>query len=310
MKKIVFIGLAVMSIMSSCKKEDLTPNSETSGKTKKPHTTDQEKSTNLVWGLGSDARVYRWNPSGNNWAEPNPAARMIDISVSQDGSGAVWAIGYQNHVYRWNAASNSWDEPNSTARLSQISACTANEAWGVSETTVPNSTITYRDVYKTFNGGTTWSLMPMSGLPSVGGSTGLFRVSATDPNSAIGIGRDRKAYKFNYSTNQWSLIIAADTKTFRSLSGGLLTPCWAVAYSSSVNDFVHRLDAQPWIGPNSYIWSTPNPAGLMKMVSTSTLGVVWALGYDDRVYRWNGVTNSWDEPNPAARLRIVSSGMQ
>jgi len=266
MKKILFVGLAVMSILASCKKQEITPNSETSGKTKKP-LVENEKINNLVWGLGSDGRVYRWNPPGNNWAEPNAAARMIDISVSQDGSSAVWAIGYGNHVYRWNAASNSWDEPNSTARLSQISACTATEAWGVLESTVPNSTITYRNVYKTFNGGTTWSLMPMNGLPNVGGSTGLFRVSATDPNSAIGIGRDRKAYKFNYSTNQWSLIVSGDTKVFRSLSGGVETFCWSVAYSSDPNDKVYQLfNSEPWISPYPG-WFEANPAALMKSVS-------------------------------------------
>lgn len=305
MKKMLFVGLAIMSIMS-CKKQEITPNSNASEKEKKPFV-NNEKTSHLIWGLGTDGRVYRWNPPGNNWAEPNAAARMVDVSVSHDGSGAVWAVGLENRVYRWNASSNSWDEPNSGARLNQISACTATEAWGVSETNGPTGTgITYRKVYKTFNGGATWSLMPMNGLPDVGGNTGLFRVSATDPNSAIGIGRDRKAYKFNYSTNQWSLIIAGDTKVFRTLSGGLATTCWAVAYSTSPNDRVYQLiqddiSSSPWLEPNT--------GAFMKFVATNTLGDVWALGYDDRVYRWNGGP-SWSEPNPAARLRMISCGRQ
>lgn len=309
MKKILFVGLAFMSLLS-CKKQELTPNSSSSGQTTKPNV-NNEKIYNLVWGLGPDGRVYRWNPAGNNWAEPNAAARMIDISVSQDGSTAVWAIGNGNRVYRWNATSNSWDEPNNTARLSQISACTATEAWGVLETSVdPVTGVTVRDVYKTFNGGATWSLMPKTGLPNYDGNQGLLRVSATDPNSAIGIGRDYKAYKFNYSTNQWSLIISGDTKTFRSLSGGIATSCWGVGYANptSINDDVYRLfDSSPF-GGGTLSWGKPNPAGMMKLVSTSVYGDTWAIGYDNRVYRWNATSNSWDEPNSAARLRVVSSG--
>lgn len=303
MKKILFVGLAFMSLLS-CKKQELTPNSSSSEQTTKPHTNNQEKSGNLVWGLGADHRVYRWNPAGNNWAEPNAAARMYDISVSQDYSGAVWALGYDGRVYRWNATSNSWDEPNSTARLTQISACSATEAWGVYQVGAA------RNVYKTFNGGATWSLMPMNGLPNSSGNTGLMSVSATDGNSAIGIGRDLKAYKFNYSTNQWSLIVAGDTKIFRCLSGGIATVCWSIASSPSVNDVVYKLNYEPWISGGTYSWTVPNSAGLMRLLSTSVDGVVWALGYDNRVYRWNAGTNSWDEPNPAARLDDIASGNQ
>lgn len=304
MKKMFFVGLAIMSIMSSCKKQELTPNSETSEKTTKPHVIDQEKAGSLAWAVGSDYRVYRWNPAGNNWAEPNPAARMISISVSQDNSGAVWALGTDGHVFRWNAATSSWDEPNNTVRLSQISACSATEAWGVIKISGDVNDL-YRDVYKTFNGGATWSLMPATGLPTISLARGARSVSAINGTTVVAIGRDSKAYTFNYSTNVWSLIKSGDTQTFDCLSGGISTHLWGVAAGTAPNNTVYKLSST-----TPYSWITPNPAGLMTNVSASVDGVIWGIGYDGRVYRWNAGTNSWDEPNPAARLRMVSSGNQ
>lgn len=57
---------------------------------------------------------------------------------------------------------------------------------------------------------------------------------------------------------------------------------------------------------NGRSWDEPNPAARLKYVETGTLGPgVWGVGADQRVYNWNG--SSWDEPNPYAGLYSISA---
>lgn len=283
MKKIKLLTIAGLSAlaMSSCNKEEFSPVTQPA---KKP-VANTEKSVNLVWGVGSDQRVYRWN--GASWDEPNPAARLTRVSVSQDASGEVWATGPGDKVHRWTGT--AWYQPNSAITMTRIAAYSGNVAFGVGGTNA--------NIYKTTNGGVSWSAIPKTGLPvASNGAWGLVSISTMDGVSAVGVGFDFLPYKYDASTNTWSLINSFAPNM--SQISGSVDMCWGIGCSST-----GILNNKVWRGPS---WTEPNPAAGLRFVSSSVNDDVWGLGSDYRVYKWNGT--AWAEPNSAARLVYISSG--
>jgi hypothetical protein len=285
MKKIKLLAIAGLSAiaMSSCNKEEVRPASRPSKNP--PATTLSEKSVNSVWGIGSDNRVYRWN--GTSWDEPNAAARLTRISVSQDASGGVWGTSSGNNVFIWNGT--SWGEPNTSARMTRISAYSNTIAFGVGNVNA--------DIYKTTNGGLSWSSIPKTGLPvSSSGQWGLISISTVDGVNAVGVAFDFLPYTYDPILGTWSLM--SGSAPYLAQISRSATAFWATGCSS-----VGALNYQVWKGPS---WVQPNPAAGLRFISTSINDDVWGLGSDNRVYKWNG--SSWSEPNSAARLVYISSG--
>lgn len=280
-KSVALATLTVLSVLS-CKKEI---NNTTSNGSKGSGTNpiSAEKAASVVWGVGSSNRVYKWN--GSSWDEPNPAAGLKTVSVGQDNSGAVWGLGTDNRVYRWNAVTNVWDEPSPGLGLTQIAAYSANVAWGIGTTN--------NALYKTTNGGLTWSLQTKSGIPVYAGAQNLISISTMNGGSLVAITESYKAYKL---VTSWTPItLPSSQPNFSSISGfpGI---CWAVGTDNKVYRF------------NGSAWVQPNPAAGLYRLSMSDEEVVWGIGGGGRVYRWNATLNIWDEPNPAASLTYVSSG--
>jgi hypothetical protein len=300
MKKIKLLTIAGLSVMAmaSCKKEEI--NKAAQPAEKPAVTSGSEKSTNSVWGLGSDQRVYKWN--GATWSEPNAAARMSTISACQDGSGSAWATGYTSKVYRWNGA--SWDEPNPSVTMMKIAAYSTSGAYSIGS--VANN------IYRTVDGGVSWSAIPKTGLPAKSnGAQGLLDITTSYGGmDIIGIGFDAKAYAYNPGTSTWTLISGSPQMLMISgvspIIGDPVTnsKTWGIGCNS---DGV--IDYKVWahVSFGSASWTQPNPAASLKFVSTSVENHVWGLGYDNRVYKWNG--SSWSEPNAAARLVYISSGI-
>lgn len=286
-KSLALAGATVFAL-AACNKEDIRPT--TAGAIKKPHASGSEKSTNYVWALGSDQRVYRWN--GTSWDEPNAAARMYRISVSQDGSGAVWAIGGSNRIYKWNGT--SWDEPNPSKVLSVVSAYSATVAWGVAITGTP---------FLTTDGGLNWTAISTTGLPA----SGILNVSVSSQYYAVAIGTDFRVYDYDPNSSSWSAVSAPATKVFSlssvTTTGGAIGSSYWYVTADNTGGSAFKVFRGP-------VETAVTPTANMYMLAASlpTLGAskVWAIGYDNRVYRWNGT--SWDEPNTAARLASISSG--
>lgn len=283
-KSVALATLTVMSLLS-CKKEiNHSISNESKGSVKNPIPT--EKAVSVVWGVGLDNRVYKWN--GSTWDEPNPSASLKSISVGQDNSGAVWGLGTDNRIYKWNAATNVWTEPAPGFGLTQITAYSANVAWGIGTTN--------NALYKTTNGGATWALQTKSGIPFYGGAQNLISISTMDGVSLVAITEGKKAYKLMTSSTSWTPISPiAGQPNFLSISGSP-SVCWAVGTDYKVYRF------------NGMSWSQPNPAAGLYRLSMSDEEVVWGIGGGGRVFKWNPTTNIWDEPNPAAGLNQVSSG--
>lgn len=284
MNQFKLVALATLTVLSvlSCKKEiNNTTSKDPKGSVKNP--IPSEKAISVVWGIGADYRVYRWN--GASWDEPNPAAGLKRVSVGQDNSGAVWGLGTDNRVYRWNATTNVWNEPAPGFGLTQIAAYSANVAWGIGTTN--------NALYKTTNGGVTWSLQTKSGIPIYAGAQDLISISTMDGGSLVAITESYKAYKL---TTSWTPIgLLSSQPNFKWISGSS-SICWAVGIDNKVYRF------------NGTTWVQPNPAAGLYSLSMSDEEVVWGIGGGGRVYKWNATSNSWDEPNPAAALSYVSSG--
>lgn len=287
-KKPIVLLLAFSSIFFSCKKENLDPtrNDQQANKSDEKSHNYQKSVIPNVWALGYDNRVYHWN--GASWDEPNSAARMVKISASPSSNGVVWAVGNYQKVYRWNGA--SWDLPNSGMALVEIAAVSHNEAWGVGN---------YNNIYRTVDG-VTWNLIPKTGLPVVNGVQGLDKISS----GRLGIATDGLIYSFNTKTQSWSLVSGQNSQDKKNCISGTSAGYWAIAsystwsnpevYNNIVNSFgINTLTVSMiFVSSNFYTINEPQD--------------VWALGWDNRVYSWNGA--SWDEPNPAARMYFLSVG--
>lgn len=304
MKKILFIGLAMLSIVS-CKKETFNSTSSTGdGVNPKKPLIENEKTTNVVWGIGSDHRVYRWNAATVTWEEPNPGAGLSYISVGQDYNAAVWGITGDLHVFRRVTSGNYWMEPNVNVRLNQISAVSNSEAWAYGNVGQEGR------IYKTTDGGVTWTQISSTGLPNYNGYTGLAQIKAMPDNKVVGLGRDLKIYSFNASTNQWSLLPNYSTGlntagTYRMLTGILGDESiWAIKVGANeANQHIYRY---VFANPFGNYWGEPNYAAQLASITASQNGNIWGVSSSNHIYKWNG--SSWDEPSPTARLIQVASG--
>lgn len=286
-KKLALISVTLLTVFS-CQKE-VNSNSTDNLSTKKQATIPSgvEKSGNLVWAIGYDGRVYRWN--GSSWDEPNSAARLARVSVTQDNSGSVWGGGSDNRVYKWNGS--SWDEPNSAIRMSKITASSANVAYAVG---------TDLNIYKTTNGGVSWTALSKTGLPvTSNGIQGLISISCVINTNVMGVAYDNKAYIYAPTTGTWSALASSQPNIIQ-ISEGINT-AWGIGAPGLVSQRVYK-----WTNGIPAGWSEPNTAARMVFISTSLDGDVWALGSDQRIYKWNG--SSWDEPNSVARMVFISSG--
>ncbi|MNJ86583.1 hypothetical protein D3C87_40860 [compost metagenome] len=306
MKRILFIGLAVLSIVS-CKKETFNRDhsNESSTKLKKSVTETKIIPDNVVWGVGSDHRVYRWNAATLTWTEPTPGAGLVDLSVGNDSNGAVWGLGADSRVYRRVEVGNYWAEPNSSMRLSQISALSLTEAWGVYQISA-----TERKIYKTTNGGASWTVVSASGLPNYNGKLGLTTIKVMPDNRIAGLGRDWKIYTFNVNTNQWSILPnysygSNPEGTYRQLTGIMDgNTIWAIKYGAPEPD--QHIYQYSFNQPFGDYWSEPNYNAQLTYFSASRHGHIWGLSSTNHIYKWNG--SYWDEPSPTARLVKISSG--
>jgi len=98
-----------------------------------------------VWGLATDGHVYKYDVTTQTWNEPNPAARLNQISAMADDG--AWGIGANKRVFV-SIDGASWAEPNQFAGLNQISASNDTYAWGIGDN---------NRVFETKNRGADWS---------------------------------------------------------------------------------------------------------------------------------------------------------
>ena len=80
-----------------------------------------DKTKKYIWGLNRDNRIYRCvEPCATGaWEEPNPNARLTDISVGKDN---IYGIGGEYRIYSCKKPCDKgeWTEANPNARLIRI----------------------------------------------------------------------------------------------------------------------------------------------------------------------------------------------
>ncbi|MNJ97453.1 hypothetical protein D3C87_152020 [compost metagenome] len=288
LKTIALASIAAMTLFS-CKKEVINKSVAVEESKTPKNPIAWEKVVSVVWGLGTDNRVYRWNASSNSWNEPSPSTRLVRIAVGQNNGAAVWGIGTDGRIYQWNGA--FFYEPNSAARLSNISAYSSDVAYGVSQDE--------KILFKTIDGGVNWTTVALTGVPNPATLT-IKSVSTMRGNDIMIVTNSGEPYY--YTSIGWQHFGITGSSMNLRMASGWTNECWAVKNPSSTPN------AGDVLYHNGSSWSTPNPAAQLATVSMSDDDVVWATGGDNRVYRWNASTNSWNEPNPAAGLKVVSSG--
>lgn len=252
---------------------------------------NQAVKSKQVWGISVTREVFKWNGSG--WDEPNSAAGLDYIDVSNNGD-AVWGIS-QTHIYKWNGA--WWDEPNSAAGLYYISAIDANTAIGIGYNGTP---------YVTTNGGLSWGYLgTMSGLSCL-------NIGNESQKFAVGVrysGTSAQLVYYNLSTNTWSTQATNQHPTwvdFVSPIQSNQTPAfYYIAYNS--------LQAYGSIRWNAFGQTTsnelePDPGAVLQYLSSTGSGdEVWGIS-NSEIFKSVTACQSWTEPNPAARLKIISAG--
>jgi photosystem II stability/assembly factor-like uncharacterized protein len=238
-----------------------------------------QQSSIAEWGVGPDGRVYRWN--GSSWAEPNPAARLKQVSVSKQG-GAVWGLGPDGRIYRWNPKTNSWEEPNPAAHLNQISNLSGVELWGVGAN---------YQIFRTVNAGASW----YEPTPS----THLKQVSIGKFDNIWGVTADNHILWFNINTQSWEE--PNPNASAYQIDAWTVDGAWAIGDATNFRIFKTY---------NGLTWYEPNPkAGAHQISGTDDLDA-WALGADNRVFQTKNGGLIWSEPNPNAHLMQISIGFE
>ena len=289
-KTIALASIAAMSLFS-CKKEAIKKNVAVEENKPSKDPVASEKALSVVWGLGADNRVYKWNAASNSWNEPSPTTRLAKISVGQDNSGAVWGVAADGRIYQWNGL--FFYEPNPAARLSNISAYSSTVAYGISSDE--------KIIFKTTDGGINWTTVPSTGLPYPTILT-VKSISTMAGSDAIVVMSNGAPYKLTASGWQFFGITGFNLNLRMASGSSTNWGCWAV------KNPVGNANYGSVMYYNGSYWDTPNTAAFLASISMSDENVVWGTGGDNRVYRWNAATNSWDEPNPAAGLKADSSG--
>lgn len=248
---------------------------------------ESEKSYGLVaWGIGYNNRVFKTVDQGQSWQEPNPSAKLRDVSI---GNGPnAWGIGIygsNGKIWKWNGS--SWYEPNLGASGLQISAIDNDNAWLVTS---------YGTVYVTQNGGAHWS--PVN-------------------TSNVGYIKEISAGSFN---NIWGLTIFNQIVYYSNNSFNVI-PYNTLVGNTGDHISASNLDGDAWITKNNHIykyngisgtWSEPSPTATGNDVSTFD-GITYVLGSPigsaKRIFKTTpSLLPSYIEPNTSAGLNKISSG--
>lgn len=243
--------------------------------------------TSSVWGCGTDDRVYRWN--GSSWDEPAPAARLKYVDVPEY-SGSVWGIGGDQRIYKWNGT--SWAEPNANARLYQISSFSGNTAIGRGSGGF---------LYITSDGGVTWQRFTMITEVidvSVGNTINNFCWVVKNPSGTA----YNYLYNLTQSTGSWTYKSFSNPK---DVEANHSEGAWCINNNNQIYRSLTNLFSS---------FSQPNSSAGLLQISAYGDDVndshAWGIGGYNHIYRTTNGGASWDEPNPAARLRFVSCGYE
>ncbi len=233
---------------------------------------DASRLTYDIWGVSANGRVSKWN--GNAWFEPNPAARLAQISVGLDGG--VMGLTNDGRVWKWNG--NAWFEPNSLARLTQISSFREIDAWGVG---------VEGRVFNTNNGGAGWG--------EVFFTKKIKQVSAGSFVNIWALTEDGHILK----NDGFSWFEPNSAARATQLSACHIDCVWAIGANNRV-----------FFTNDGYGWYEPNSAAKLAQISGANDLDAWGVASTGRVFQTTNRGESWSEPNPAARLKQISIGIE
>jgi photosystem II stability/assembly factor-like uncharacterized protein len=296
MNKVLFLVIvAIFTISTSCKKEEIISKSETvvsksdqlsqNKVNNKPETTvitnDVKTLSDNIWGIGGQNRIYKYN--GSYWTEPNPACGLVQISAVSNS--VAWGVGSGGHIYKTITGGNSWTEPNPACGLVQISAVSNSVAWGVGSG---------GNVYKTITGGNNWSEPnPTCRLKqiSVGVGDNLWGITQYDE-------------VMRYVNGTW---VQIPNYRFSQISAANNTSiAWAIG---SGNTNIYRTRIYYGIEYPNY-FDQPNPNAGLYQISAGDYGTAWGIGSAGHIYKSTDNGASWSEPNPSATLLQISVGKE
>ncbi len=294
MKKIekILLSIVLMNFifLTSCQKENIV-DKEIAESNKKLNQESQRFNSELieennsfslnfrevVWAIGANNRVFKSIDNGASWTEPNPAARLQQISC---GNYAVWGVSY-GRVYKWNGS--YWVEPvPSITNAKEVTVVDNSVVWLVTND---------NEVYRTLNGGGD-DFNPFNNLAS----TGQIKEVAADYSDVLGLTNDKEIFRFN-GINKFQDYFTYLNKARHISIGGGVNKYWAIGEYYKI---YYSSDAVNWYEPNTSAYGYEITRG-----NTYT----FVIGNSQRIFRSiDGVT--WAEPNPAAGAFKISAGIE
>ncbi|HEY9084078.1 MAG TPA: hypothetical protein VIN73_12150 [Vicingaceae bacterium] len=298
MKKIAKILLSVVLmnfiLLTSCQKENIIDKEITESNLQKDkrlsdgsHSlnsdlTEENNFFNLntrevVWAIGANNRVFKSIDNGVSWTEPNPAARLQQISCGK--LGGVWGVSY-GRVYKWNGS--YWEEPvPSITNAKEVCVVNDNIVWLVR---------TSGRVFKTTNGGAdgfSYEALCVNSINEI----------AADFSATYGLISNKEIYRYNGLTDYFEDYFNHLNKARHIAIGGSGNKYWAIGEYYNI---YYSSDAVNWYEPNTSAYGYEITRG-----NTYT----FVIGNSQRIFRsTDGVT--WAEPNPAAGAFKISAGIE
>lgn len=242
-----------------------------------------------VWGIGYHNRVYRWNEVNLGWDEPEVDRELRFVDVASGGSydnteNAVWGIGMDHEVLKWDGS--TWNEPNGDAAGYLVSALSHNFAVGIGA---------FGRLYKTENGGDDWKrIFPLQdGFKWVSiNEDYLFAITSTNDLVYIDYAYSGATWQFTSGPGTSNLRMVSAKKQFEDV--WTIQGNWRIHSGNLVN---------PLCEENEF-------AGLVTISGQDGDLKAWGIGgpNTDRIFRTFDRGESWEEPDPDARLFYVSAG--
>lgn len=230
----------------------------------------------VVWVIGANNRVFKSIDNGVSWTEPNPAARLQQISCGR--YGGVWGVSY-GRVYKWNGS--YWYEPNANPswgnNAEKITAIDGTRAWLVDIN---------GNVRQTYDGGVTWT--------SVNGGDNHYEVASNSSN-ALALMKNKEIYYYNAPSNKFE-----DYATYLNKARHISIGCCSYWAIGEYYNIYYSSDAVNWYEPNTSAYAYEITRG-----NTYT----FVIGNSQRIFRsTDGVT--WTEPNTSAGAFKISAGIE
>lgn len=244
--------------------------------------------------------------------------QLASLASSRPESENIWGIGLGDRIWKWTGT--SWYQPNSAAKAKFVEVSKNNDGsvWAIG---LGNHVSKWNGTY--------W-FQPNT-------AARLYYISPLSSSLAFGIGNNGTLYITTNGGSTWALFTTFDRAHWIS-SGDFLHPLTVNKDNGKLYQFNVLTQAFEQLStPNAYtrkhttmtvdggLWTIdwfsyrvyksldgtsftqPNPAARLRQISSTQSQVAWGIDLNNRVYKTTNSGAWWFQPNSAARLKHISA---